>query len=600
VPGPFADLRAFLRFLESRGQLKRVRAEVDPVHEITEIMCRVVKQQGPAVLFENVKGSSFPLLINMFGTAERIAWALGRTPAEVGREIQGFALDMMPPKFGALWRHRGLLKRVLAMKPRRAAGGPVFDVIEPPDLDRLPVLKCWPDDGGRFITYPLVLTKNPATGHRNLGIYRIHVYDKTRTGMHWQIQKGGGFHYARAEEKNEALPAAVILGADPLLMLAGVLPLPEDVDEIAFAGFLKGAPLSLSPAAGAGVEIPSDAEMVFVGRVPPKERRMEGPFGDHFGHYSHAAPFPVFEAKTFYRRKDAIFPAAVVGKPPQEDKFMGNAVQEMLLPLLKVMKPELTDLWSYFEAGFHNLAVASVKQRYAKEAVKTALGLLGEGQMSLTKCLILVDPDVDVKNFSAVLDALRTNFDPKDDFMLLPGTAQDTLDFTSFRMNLGSKMILDATSLGGPAALVRRRAPDTWGAGGAEPGRIAVGGLGPEVVGHRNWQDALLVVKVREGGRAVVERLVKDPGLAGFRLVMAVSEDVPLDDEELLLWGLFTRFDCARDVVPSKATFRGGWPVYEGPLGFDATWKEGYPKPVAMDPSVVQQVDRRWGDYGIL
>ncbi len=582
----FKDLRGFLHFLESRGDLRRVKARVSPELEITEIACRVVKEEGPALLFENVEGSAFPLLINVLGAPRRIAWALGREPGAVGAELKTFAEDMRPPRLGALWKHRRILRRALCLKPRFVARAPVREVSRPPDLEALPVLKCWPKDGGRFITLPLVMTRGPESGQRNIGIYRLQVHDKSHTGMHWQIQKGGGFHYAQAEARGQSLPVAVILGADPLLMLAGILPLPEDMDEISFAGFLRGAATPLTRLDGGALEVPAEAEMVLEGLVPPAERRTEGPFGDHFGHYSAAAPFPVFEVKRFFHRRGAIYPAAVVGKPPQEDKHMGNAVQEMLLPLLKLMRPELADLWAYFEAGFHNLAVASVRQRYKKEAVKTALGLLGEGQMSLTKCVILVDPEVNARQFPEVLEALRKNFDPREDFLLLPGTAQDTLDFTGPAMNLGSKMILDATSQNG-----RKN--------GEAKKPINPSSLGGDVLEHRNWGDALLVVKVKRDGRGTLERLVKDPALSGFKLIATVSEDVPLDDDQLLLWGIFTRFDCARDLVPAKAEFRGGWPLYEGPLGLDATWKQGYPEPLVMDPDMVEKVNRRWNEYGI-
>lgn len=580
---PFPDQSSFIRFLETKGELRRVKVEVDPELEITEIACRLVKQQGPALLFENVKGSKFPLLLNPFGSESRIEHALGRSPAAVGEELKALADDFKPPKFSALWKHRGVFRRALAMKPKMVGAAAVRDVVTAPDLDALPILKCWPEDGGKFLTYPLILTKNPVSGERNLGIYRMHVYDKSHTGMHWQIERGGGFHYDSAERLGKSLPLAVVLGADPITMLAGVLPLPEDMDELAFAGFLRGKPVPLMRVGD--LEVPADADIVLQGFVKPQERRMEGPFGDHFGHYSHAAMFPVFEIESMYHRRGAVYPAAVVGKPPQEDKYMGNAVQEMFLPILKVMHPELTDLWTYFEAGFHNLAVASAKQRYQKEAIKTALGLFGLGQMSLSKCIILVDPGVNVKNFSEVLDAIRKNFDPKDDFILLPGTSQDTLDFTSFKMNLGSKMILDATSQGQspqrPA--LPRGLPE----------------LGPDVLSKRNWRDSMLIVRVKGEGRPIVERLVKDPNLQGFALIAAVSEDVPLEDEELLIWGIFTRFDCARDLVPAKSSLRGAWPVYEGPLGIDASWKKGYPTPLTMPQSIVEKVDKRWDEYGI-
>jgi 4-hydroxybenzoate decarboxylase subunit C len=580
VPGPFPDLGSFARFLEAQGELKRVAAPVDPKLEITEIALRTVKAGGPALLFENVKGSSVPLLLNPFASARRVEWALGRPPAQAGGEIKAFVEDMRPPRLSALWKHRSFLKRGLAFRASHVGSGPVLETTSEPDLDALPVLTCWPEDGGRFITFPLVTTHSPANGVRNTAVYRMHVYDKATTGMHWQIHKGGGFHYHEAERRGEPLPLAVVLGADPITMMTGVLPLPEDMDELAFAGFLRGSPTRTVRLSN-GVEVPAAAEIVLEGEVPAGERRVEGPFGDHFGHYSHAAPFPVFKIKKVHRRRNALYPAAVVGKPPQEDKFLGDGVQEILLPLLKVLHPEITDLWAYYEAGFHNLAVASVKQRYRKEAVRSALWLFGEGQMSLTKCIVLVDPEVNARDFGAVLDALRRNFDPKEDLILLPGTAQDTLDFTSFTMNLGSKMILDATSVG------KKRAPLPVPAAPRE--------------GWKSWRDCLLVVRAEGDAKEQLRRLTRDPALAGYRLIAAVSGDVPLDDHELLLWGIFTRFDCARDLVPAKASFvaGGAWPVFEGPVGIDATWKPGYPKALEMDPAVVKTVDRRWKEYGL-
>ncbi len=582
MPAPFSDLGSFLAHLEARRDLIRVRTEVDPHLEMTEIATRLVKTGGPAVLFERPKGSAYPVAVNFMATAGRLEQALGRPPAQIGEELASAVEDLVPPRPAALWRHRRLLTRAFAMRPR---GAPGLDVVEKPDLGSWPVLTCWPDDGGRFVTLPLVITRSPSNGRQNLGMYRLHVYDGQTTGMHIQIERGGGAHHAEYEARGESMPVAVALGGDPVTILSSVLPLPEDMDELAFAGFLRGRRTRLFSLSN-GLRAPADAEFVMEGHVPPVERRVEGPFGDHFGHYSHAAPFPVFHIARVHRRQNPIYPATVVGKPPQEDKFLGNAVQEMLLPLLKVMRPELVDLWAYFEAGFHNLAVASVRQRYPKEAIKTALGLMGQGQMSLTKCVVLVDPSVNVRNFAEVLDALRNHFNPADDWMLLPGTPQDTLDFTSFKMNLGSKMILDATSLG-----TRRPPPRS-----ERPDRVNVDGLD---LPSRNWRDALLAVRTPGPGRPVIEKILRNPAFSGYNLIAAVSDDVPLDDDELLLWGLFTRFDCARDVVPASVTMNGAWPVYGGPLGIDATWKAGYPKPLTMTESIVRRVDERWKEYGL-
>ncbi len=581
----FRSLGDFLAELERRGDLKRVTREVDWACEVTEIACREAKAEGPALLFERVRGASFPLAVNVLAARRRIEWGLGRTPAAVGAEIEELfhALPRLSP--GDLWRMRGAAGRVLAMRPRKVARGPAQAEVLGADLTRLPNLQLWPKDGGRFVTFGLVLTQHPADHTRNLGIYRMHIYDAALTGMHWQIGKGGGFHHHAAESRGLPLEVAVSVGADPATLLAAVAPLPEGIDELSFAGFLRGAPTRLARARTLAMRVPADAEFVLEGVVPPGERRPEGPFGDHFGHYSHAAPFPVFQLREVSHRERPTYQASVVGKPPQEDKFMGEAVQAMFTGALKVIHPEIRDLWAYFEAGFHNLLVVSVGNRFAKEAKKTALGLMGTGQLSLTKAIILVDEDVNPRDRAAVFGALARNFEPEEDFMLLPGVPLDTLDFTSFTMNLGSKMVLDAQSKPGrspgapaPAATPAPGLPDPRAfAPGAQASRLAWGGM--------------LVVQVPAEGRAAVERLIQRPEYAALKLIVAVSPDVPLEDDELLLWGIFTRFDCARDIVPARVETRGAWLTCHGPLGIDATWKTGYPEPVATPPEVIARVN---------
>jgi len=579
----FRSLGDFLADLERRRDLRRVAREVDWSGEITEIACREARTEGPALLFERVRGSSFPLAVNVLAARRRIEWALGRTPAAVGAELEQILHAVPPRRLADLWRLRGSAWRALAMRPRNLAAGPAQAVTLGPDLARLPILQLWPGDGGRFVTFGLVLTEHPETRGRNLGIYRMHLYDAKTTGMHWQIGKGGGFHHHRAEKLGRDLEVAVAVGADPATLLSSVAPLPEGIDELAFAGFLRGAPTRLAPARTLGMAVPADAEFVLEGVVPKGERREEGPFGDHFGHYSHAAPFPVFHLRTITHRRQPVFQASVVGKPPQEDKFMGEAVQEFFSGVLRVIHPEVRGLWAYFEAGFHNLLAVAVENRFAKEGMKTALGLMGTGQLSLTKAIVLVDEDVNPRDRAAVFGAIARNFDPSEDFLLLPGVPLDTLDFTSYTMNLGSKMIIDAQSAPG-------RAP-------AEPPRTVPDprGFDDRVLGHRLAWGAMLVVTVRGEGRAVVERLVARPEYAAVRLVVAVSPDVPLQDDELLLWGVFTRFDCARDVVPARVETRGAWLTSHGPLGIDATWKNGYPAPVENAPEVVAAVEAWWG-----
>ncbi len=581
-----ADLQTFLSLLEREGQVARVRVEVDPELEITEIATRIVKEQGPALLFERVKGSEFPLAINILGSERRIERALGRHPQQVGEEIRRLMEAAMPPRPKRLLEEWRTLGRVLAMPPRRVTSAACQEVEETPDLGRLPIMKCWPKDAGRFLTCGMVLTHDPNTDARNLGIYRMQVVGPDRVLMHWQIQKGGGFHYWKAEQQGKALAVAVIIGTDPILYIASVAPLPEGIDELAFAGFLRGGRVPLAYGKTKLTAVPADAEIVLEGIVSPDERMPEGPFGDHFGHYSHPAPFPVLWVQSVTRRAHPVYLSAVVGKPPQEDRYIGNAVQEMLLPMIRLIHPELRDLWAYYEAGFHSLAVASVHQRFGKEGMKTALGLFGTGQMSLTKCLVLVDADVDARDFTTVLGAIRDHFDPAQDFLLLPGVPFDTLDFTSFTLNLGSKMVLDATRCAGSAS--------------APPATIdesAVKALHPRIRRARLLEGTLLAVQVAGEGRDVVKALVGSPALSGLKMVAVVSDDVNLDDRESLLWGIFTRFDPARDICFASAALNEAWPVYRGCLGIDATFKTGYPDPVEMTEEVVRLVDRRWNSY---
>jgi 4-hydroxy-3-polyprenylbenzoate decarboxylase len=617
-----------------------VRVEVDPVYEIGEIAQRVVREGGPALLFERVKGSRFPLAINFLGSFERITLALGMHPEALGQRLLRFAEELNPPSPSRAWSQRDFFPRLFAMRPRSVSHASCQAIVDAdPDLEGLPIVRCWPQDGGRFITFPLVMTNHPATGKSNVGIYRMQLFDRTTTGMHWQIHKGGGFHYHEAEKRGEALKTAVVLGADPALMLAGILPLPEGFEEIAFAGLLRARGTRMANALTMNAQVPADAEFVLEGEVPPHERRLEGPFGDHFGHYCDPADFPVFKVRTITRRHDAIYPAAIVGKPPQEDRYMGDASQMVMGPLIRLIRPEVRDVWAYYEAGFHNLLVVSLEGRYTKEPIRTAMGILGEGQLGLSKVVVLVDRDVDARSFPAVLGAIRDHFNPRDNFLLIPRAPLDTLDFTSFKMHLGSRMVVDATgnraqySGGSPREGPRKREEHRGGRrmedfvaptidlgidGGAVVGDVAAppGGEGtdadgvirrdpreiaPDVVKWRLWEDALLVVQVERVengiGRKVMEPLVASPAMADVKVIAVVSPDVDIEDDVDAIWGIFTRFDPARDVAFTAVNMTGIQPNYGGVMGIDATWKPGYPDPVEMDPDAVKLVDRRWAEY---
>ena len=584
------DLRSFIQCLEQHGELARVKAEVDPDQEITIIQHRVLAAGGPALLFENVKGSPYRVVSNLFGTPERVARVFSRPPAELGGELASLAGDLLPPTFPAMWKNRKRLLGLLTARMRNVRSGPVLEeTYEPPRLTRLPCLTCWPLDGGPFFTLPLVHTVDPKTGRGNLGIYRLQRYDDASTGMHWQIEKGGGFHFSEACRLGQALPVSVFLGGPPALTLAAIAPLPEGMDERLLAALIMGRPLDVIPRATTGHRIPAAAEFVLEGRVTAGDERREGPFGDHLGHYSHSADFPVYRVDRVLERKDAIYPATVVGKPPQEDFHIGNALQELCVPLLKLLRPGIGDLWSYAETGFHPLAVLSVRERYAREALKYALGILGEGQLSLTKILVAVDDQVNVRDFRAVSRALRERFDPADGLHLLAPTAQDTLDFSGPAMNVGSRLVLLANR--GQRSPLRP----------APPAPPAPRDVHEDIAALRALGEGVLMAWVAKGWKreAVHQALLDHPVTRQYVFHVAVSEDVPPDDDRLALWGWFTRFDPLSDLYPARREPAGNRLILHAPILFDATWKEGYRRPVAFDPAKEQLVAERWNQYGL-
>jgi UbiD family decarboxylase len=584
----FRALGDFARYLESIGELKRVTIQVDPELEITEIATNALKQGLPALLFENVKGSSFPLAINLFASERRIELALGKHPDQLGEELITFAEQAIPPTRGFIHSNRGMIRRFLASRPKEVDVALSQEHVGEPRLDRLPIIRCWPDDGGRFITLPQVFTYDPRNGRRNVGMYRMQAFDRRTTGMHWQIQKGGGFHYFHADKLDRPLEIAVALGTDPALLMATIAALPEGIDEAMFAGFLRKRRTEFVRGRSISIPVPANAEFILEGIVQPKERRLEGPFGDHFGHYSAASEFPVFHITAMTHRTDPLFPATVVGIPPMEDKFLGDATQRILGPLAKLLHSEIRGLWAYYEAGFHNLLVVAIEERYRKEAMKTALGLMGTGQLSLTKCIVTVSEDVNPRNFSDVLRALHRHFDPHFDFIMIPKVPLDTLDFTSYKMNLGSKMILDATRK--PRKESQKKKQLRLNAARIKEFDRRI--LDAAVVG-----DGFMLVKVKSDGKSVVQKLTRRPELQDLTVLVAVSGDIDLKNQESYLWGVFTRFDCERDVVFTEQKLHGVSPVYKGVLGIDATWKHGYPETLVMNEDIRELVRKRWDNY---
>jgi UbiD family decarboxylase len=497
----------------------------------------------------------------------------------------------MPPTVSAVWTERRKLWKVAQARMRTVRRGPILEqCFSPARLDLLPCLTCWPLDGGPFFTLPLVHTVDPRSGAGNLGIYRLQRYDATSTGMHWQIEKGGGFHFQIAAERGEPLPISVILGGAPALTIAAITPLPEGIDERLLAALLMGHPLDVIKRSGTGHRIPANAEFVLEGSVTPGDMRQEGPFGDHLGHYSHSAPFPVFRVDRMLARKDAIYPATVVGKPPQEDYYIGEALQEMTLPLLKLIRPAISNLWAYPETGFHPLAIAAVKERYGQEALKHALGLMGEGQLSLTKIMIVVDHDVNVRDFRQVSRALWETLDATHGIHLLAPTAQDTLDFTGPSMNTGSKLILLGTR--GDRPPLRLQPP---------PPPPAPAAVHPQILAMVAVGEAFLVVQVpAEADKpAIREALSANAATSPYLFHVLVSPDVPLNDLRMILWGWFTRFDPLLDLHPARRKIVGNRLVLEFPIAIDATWKPGYRQPVAFDPDHERRVNENWASYGL-
>jgi len=450
----YRDLREFIKVLEKKNLLRRIAVEVDPLLEISEITDRMCKSPGggKALFFEKVKGSSYPVVTNMFGSFERMSLALEvQKLDDVARRIEEL-LNQAAPK--TLMEKLAMLPRLFEFSkylPKPVKNGPCHEVIEKenPDLSRFPVLKCWPGDGqatdeGRFITFPMVFTRDPDSGRPNCGMYRIHIYDKTTTGMHWHIHKDGARHYDRYKSLRKRMPAAIAVGSDPSVIYAASAPLPESIDEMLFAGFLRKEPVEMVECVTSDIEVPANSELVIEGYLDPGEMRIEGPFGDHTGFYSAADYYPVFHATCITHRKDMIYPATIVGKPPMEDCYMGKATERIFLPLMKLDFPEIRDINLPMEGVFHNAALISIKKSYPGHAKKIIHGLWGKGQMMFAKLLVIVDDDVDVQNISYTAWRVLNNVDWKRDVVIAEGPLDD-LDHSSSWPRYGSKMGIDAT-----------------------------------------------------------------------------------------------------------------------------------------------------------
>lgn len=568
----FTNLRQFIKELYRQKEIVDVYTEVDPYLEIAEIHRRVAAANGPALFFHKVKGSSFPVVTNLFGSNKRVDIAFCNQPEKFVKEAVEFATREFPPKPTALWKKRALLKQLLKVGVNKKRKGPITEVVESvPDLESLPLLTTWPLDGGPFITLPLVYTEPVEEGPPNLGMYRIQRFDKKTTGLHFQIAKGGGFHYHQAEALKKPLPVTIFIGGPPALIMSAITPLPENVSEILIASVLQGSKIKTTKSGYNRYPLFSECEFALVGHAKPLERKMEGPFGDHYGYYSLSHSFPVFNCDALYRRKDAIYPATVVGKPYQEDFYIGNYLQKLLSPLFPVVMPGVKALWSYGETGFHSLGAAVVKERFYRESMVAAFRILGEGQLSLTKTLLLTDKPINLENFKETLTTILERFRPETDLFIFSNLSLDTLDYTGPALNVGSRAVF--LGMGEKVRELPTHYEGTLRAAAFCPGCLAL-----------------------ETDLAL-EKLLDHPELQKWPLLIVVDDlKKALKSTESFLWTTFTRFEPASDIYAKSKVVRHHQ-VYSGPILIDARMKVTYPSEVLPDQQTEKTVTKRWNEY---
>jgi len=577
------DLREYLTLLRREGELVEIEAEVSADLEVAEIHRRVIAAEGPALLFKNVAGSPFPLVTNLFGNKARVDLAFGAHFADYVARIARAPHELLPAGLGGLWKNRDLLRAVANAGTKSVRRAPVTEVVDrSPDLTKLPALRTWSRDGGPFITLPLVETRHPETGVSNLGMYRAQIYDATTCGVHIQIQRGGEGHLAVAEARGEPLPVRLHVGGPPALILSAIAPLPENVPELLLAGFLLGKKLETCANPAGEHELLAQAEFAIVGEIIPGERRDEGPFGDHYGYYSETHPFPFMRCDAICHRADAIFPATVVGKPRQEDFFLGDYLQGLLSPLFPVVMPGVLDLWSYGETGYHSLSAARVEERYKRESMKSAFRILGEGQLSLTKFLMLVDADVDLRDFRALLAHVLERADFRTDLFIFANLSMDTLDYAGPTLNEGSKGVL--LGVGDPI----RELPHEFSGpapSGADDVRVFCPGC-LVVQGPRHDADP-----------AFAAQLARDSAIEGWPLVVLTDDaERATRSATNFLWSTFTRFDPASDIVASSTELMSGHVSHTPPVVIDARTK-GYPEELFCDEETAATVEGRWSEY---
>ncbi|MBN1200791.1 MAG: menaquinone biosynthesis decarboxylase [Anaerolineae bacterium] len=601
----YADLRVFIARLEAEGELIRITAPVSAHLEITEITDRISK--GPdahnkALLFEQVEGHTMPVLINAFGSARRMALALGVDDLEQVRRNLARLVDLKLPSGMSAMISRGTellgVLRSIGLGPNRVRKAPCQEVIisENPSLDALPILTCWPDDGGPYITLPQVITRDPITGARNVGMYRLQRYDERTLGMHWLRHKGGAEHAREAlDRQQDRIPVAVALGGDPAQMWCASAPLPPGIDEYLLASWLRGRPVPFVKCITQDLEVPANAEIVIEGYVDLGERRLEGPFGDHTGFYTPPDLFPVMRITAITHRQDAVYPTTIVGIPPQEDYWMGKATERLFLPLVQLFLGEVVDMAMPAEGVFHNLIVASMQPRFPGHAQKAMYGMWGLGLMALTKAIVIVDADVNVHDPGAVAAAMLSNVDWRRDITLVDGPV-DQLDHAAVLDSYGGKIGVDATRKPD-----RTPAPDP-----APPPPDRVTALvGESWTAPRAGLIVFALDKTRQSVRETFEALWQ---VCPDASLVALDAGADVRNLSEVAWRTLGNVDWRRDIIirggPVDHFVPGDTP--RGQIGIDATTKgkaDGHPRPwpdeISMSAAIKALVDQKWAQYGI-
>jgi len=563
----YDNLGEFIQALKNAGELKTVSHPVSAVLEISKLTDAESKSPGggKALYFENVKDSPFPVATNLFGSDRRICLALGVDNLEhLGDRIREI-IHMSPPK--DLRDMLGILTTAFSVSrffPRksRAKIPPCQQVVLKGgdiNLFDLPILHCWPQDAGRFITLPLVITRSLSTAKRNVGMYRMQVFDRRTTGMHWHIHKDGSNYFNEYRKAGKRMPVAVAIGADPATIYAATAPMPRNVDEMILAGFIRSAPVAMTRCVTCDLEVPAEAEFILEGYVDPEELRREGPFGDHTGYYSLADDYPVFHVTAVTRRKSPVYCATLVGRPPMEDCYLAKATERLFLPLLQTVFPEITDYWLPWEGVFHNIVIVSIRKEYPRHAQKVISGLWGQGQMSFCKAIVVVDETVDPKDPGQVMQEIADNFDLTTDIMNAQGIL-DVLDHSSPFANFGNKIGMDLTGrISGepprnPPLPVSRpqKLPEEALFSGIQA--ICDGVLSLRILeGGPERRNRILVLKVRKGpglsGNYFSERFLSADILKPFNLMLFYDSNVDIRDNSFILWKLFNNVDPGRDVI---------------------------------------------------